>query len=339
MIYNADQIKNTLSTILHTQSELLAAEVLDMALAEIVMFDRDFNTDLYRLDLRIPAVRFAQIDKTPKQIERLEEKIREKLWKLGIDVDGSSISAVRILPQMTIGQGAVSIALPTQSDENRIWRANRLRIFISHVSRIKVEASALKNSLLPLGFDGFVAHDDIEPTLEWHREIEFALRSMHTLCALITPDYNTSKWCDQEIGYALGRAVPVVLINCGTDPYGLMGKHQALRGRLSAPDELAARIFDVLAKQEQLNASLTEGLVDALVNAPSYANAKSTTKRLASLEKNLSKDQIGRMLIAARDNSQVREAINVPEQIQAMAKRARVSTPTAATELDEDIPF
>jgi hypothetical protein len=339
--FNAEQIKHTLSTILTAQGEALAGEVLDTARAEIGMFDHDFNVDLYRLDLRIPAVRFAIFDKTPKQLEGLEKKILGTLWKLGINGEGHSLTTVRILPEMTVGPGAVAIALPTPSDENRIWLPGKLHLFLSHVSAIKVETAALKTALAPLGIDCFVAHEDIEPTREWHREIEFALRSMHSLCALITSGYNGSKWCDQEVGYALGRAVPVVLISCDADPYGLMGKHQALRGKLSAPEVLAGQIFDVLAKQEQLRVLLTEGIVGSLENAHSYAHAKAAAKRIASFEKHLSRSQILRMLVATRENSQVRDAINVPSQIQGIASRANVSLPKVKehTEPDDDIPF
>src|ERR1700722_7040732 len=113
MIYNPDQIKHTLSTILHIQGDALAAGILDSARADITYAERDSNVDLYRLDLRIPAVRFAQIE---QQVERLEQKIRGKIFKLGVDPEGSALSLVRILPEMTVGPGAVSIALPTQTD-------------------------------------------------------------------------------------------------------------------------------------------------------------------------------------------------------------------------------
>jgi hypothetical protein len=341
VIYNPDQIKHTLSTILHTQGDEVAAGILDSARAEVSFVEADSNVDVYRLDLRIPAVRFAQIEHSPKQVERLQEKIRDKLFKLGVDPDGSALSWVRILPELTVGPGAASIALPTQTDESRIWEPNRLRLFLSHVSRIKEETSALKGALRPLGIDGFVAHDDIEPAQEWHREIEFALRSMHAFCAVVTNDYNASKWCDQEVGYALGRAVPVVLFSSGETPYGLMGKQQAVRGKLSDPADAAGRIFDVLVKQDQLTTALTEGLVRSLVDAPSFASAKGSTKRIADVEKNLSKEQVLRLLVAARDNSQVREATGVPYQIGLIAKRAEVTLPAkkAVADFDDDIPF
>jgi hypothetical protein len=339
VIYNPDQIRHTLSTILHTQGEALAAEIIDSARASIEYVDHDFGVDVYCIDLRIPAVRFAQIDQA-KRIGPLQERIRDRLFKLGVDQQGSALSAVRILPELSVGPGAVSIALPTKSDENRIWEPNRLRLFVSHVSRIKAETGALKAALRPLGIDAFVAHDDIEPTLDWRREVEFALRSMHALCALVTHDYRNSDWCDQEVGYALGRAVPVMPFSCDAAPYGLMGKQQAIRGKLSSPDESAGRIFDVLVKQEQLVTALVEGLVESLASAPTFASAKASIKRIVPLEKSLSKDQVLRMIAAARDNFQVREATGVPRQIEGIANRAQVALPVqVAGDWDDEVPF
>ncbi len=55
---------------------------------------------------------------------------------------------------------------------------------------------------------GFVAYETIDPGELWQREIEAALRSMHAMAALITPDFHDSKWTDQEVGWALGSGVP-----------------------------------------------------------------------------------------------------------------------------------
>jgi hypothetical protein len=341
MIYDPEQVKHTLSTILHTQGEADAAEILDSARAEIVYVGEDFSTDIYRLDLRIPAVRFALIDRIAKDVQRIEEKIQDKLWKLGIDPEGSVLNKVRVVPELSVGPGAASIALPTATDENRIWRRNRLRLFLSHVSRVKVEASSLKAALRPFGIDAFVAHEDIEPNADWRRDVEFGLRSMHALCALITPDFRASEWCDQEAGYALGRAVPVLSVGWGEAPYGLIGKQQAIKGNLSAPEESAEIIFDVLIKQPTLVTVLTEGLMRALVLAPTPESARTSIKRLVINDKYLTKEQVLRLVKAARDDSMVRDAPNVSRQIDGIARRAGVTLPPAkvAAEFDDDIPF
>ena len=53
---------------------------------------------------------------------------------------------------------------------------------------------------------------------------------MDALIAILTPGFNESKWTDQEIGVAIGRKVPIVPIRIGLDPYGFIGKYQALQG-------------------------------------------------------------------------------------------------------------
>jgi hypothetical protein len=203
------------------------------------------------------------------------------------------------------------------------------------VSRIKPSAARLKAALKSFGVDAFVAHEDIEPTQEWALEIELALRSMHALCAVVTPDFHTSLWCDQEVGFALGRPVPVLTVRSGADPYGLMGKAQAIPGADNA-DAMAERVFSVLMKLESCKTLLMGGLVTALESADTYATARQVAKRIAGVQQCLSHDQILRMLQAAKSNSQVREASHVPEQIEAIAKAAGIPVPKPD---DEDIPF
>ena len=66
-------------------------------------------------------------------------------------------------------------------------------------------------------------------------------------------------------------------------------------------------------------------------------------KRVRGLREHLSDAQIKRLLEAARDNSQVREAHGVVTQIRDMATKRKValSEPeqTAADDFDDDIPF
>lgn len=112
--------------------------------------------------------------------------------------------------------------------EKRIWRDTGYRVFLSHKAKVKRETSELKESLVPFGVSCFVAHEDVRPTKEWQDEIENALRSMDAFVALMTESFHESSWTDQEVGFALGRAVPLIAVKLGADPYGFIGKFQAL---------------------------------------------------------------------------------------------------------------
>jgi len=110
-----------------------------------------------------------------------------------------------------------SILAKDPEAEQRLWAAGFCRCFLSHTSKHKKQAAALKTELEAYGCDVFVAHEDIEPTLEWRREIETALGSCHCLLALLTDDFHGSLWTDQESGFVLGRGFPVVSIRAGKD--------------------------------------------------------------------------------------------------------------------------
>lgn len=340
MDVDAEQVKHTLSTILHTQGDRIAAEILDISRAEISLVGRDFGQDSYVLTLRIPTIRFAQLE---NDIQKIQDRIEAKVTKLGISSDNETITAVRIYPELNVGPGAIAVPIPSATDEQRIWKPNRIRLFLSHVSRIKGPTAELKKALAPFGVDSFVAHEDIQPTVLWHREIELALRSMDILCALVTEDFIKSQWTDQEVGYALGRGIPVIAVNCGADPYGLLGKHQALRANIDKLSTCAPRIADIIGQQDHLKDRLIEGLVEAVATAISFQDARDGMKRVSALQQHMSDAQVRRLLRAITDNTQVGDAHGVPTKIQNIAKKRGIKTPdspqASVANFDDDLPF
>lgn len=132
------------------------------------------------------------------------------------------------------------------------WRSGYFRVFISHLTENKESATHLKNHLAKYGIDCFVAHEDIEPSKLWQTEIEKALASMDLLCAILTPNFYQSKWCDQEVGIALGRSVPTLSIKKGADPHGFIGKYQAIKAKTTA-DAVAKDVFDSICKMDSVN--------------------------------------------------------------------------------------
>lgn len=134
------------------------------------------------------------------------------------------------------------------------WQDGFYRIFLSHLTRDKILAAKLKEQLAQYGIDCFVAHENIRPTKLWLSEIEKALASMDFLCAIITPNFYKSKWCDQEIGIALGRSIPILLIKHGADPHGFIGKYQAITITTKDPlEDIAKNIFATLCNMENAN--------------------------------------------------------------------------------------
>jgi hypothetical protein len=96
---------------------------------------------------------------------------------------------------------------------NLPWESGTFRLFISHTSANAVLADELHDYFKSWRIHAFVAHTTIEPTREWERVIETALSTCRALTALITADFVTSRWCDQEVGFCLGRRAPIVPVD------------------------------------------------------------------------------------------------------------------------------
>jgi TIR domain len=149
---------------------------------------------------------------------------------------------------VSLAQGA--IAIPPRN-----WKeTSYFRLFISHISKDKDKATRLKDCLLPYAISGFVAHEDIHPTLEWQNEIERALHAMDAFVAIHTHGFSASVWTQQEIGFAVGRGVKIISFKMGEDPAGFISKRQALaRGRRTA--EQVAKEIDTLLSVDELTFS------------------------------------------------------------------------------------
>jgi len=107
------------------------------------------------------------------------------------------------------------------------WRdTTQFRLFISHISQDKDEATKLKAALAHHAIAGFVAHEDILPTLAWQDEIERALNTMDCFVSVHTPGFSQSIWTQQEIGFALGRGAKIIRFEIGELPTGFLAKHK-----------------------------------------------------------------------------------------------------------------
>jgi len=148
----------------------------------------------------------------------------------------------------------------------RNWIDTKLfRLFISHISKDKLKATRLKDCLAPYSIAGFVAHEDIHPTLEWQGEIERALNTMDGFIAVHTPGFSHSFWTQQEIGFAVGRGTKIISFKMGEDPTGFISKQQALARRDRTAEEIAREIDALLAE----DARTSDRLRDAKASASS----------------------------------------------------------------------
>jgi hypothetical protein len=134
--------------------------------------------------------------------------------------------------------------------EPAFWSGTSARVFLSHLASMKGQVALLRSELARVGVTAFLAHEDIEPTKDWQIEIESALASMDGLIALLGPGFKESNWCDQEVGVAIGRKLPIVSVRLGLDPYGFIGKYQAVQGAGKEPRVLARELYEIFAQSQ-----------------------------------------------------------------------------------------
>lgn len=79
-------------------------------------------------------------------------------------------------------------------------------------------------------------------------------------------------------------------------------------------------MFEILLKHDLTSHRMVESLVDRLVNSHSWASSRSTMALLATAPV-LSETQAGRLLRAIDENSEIGNAISVPEQIRDLISR------------------
>lgn len=306
----AERVVATLAELFRLQQKPDLAQLLASAEAVLEPTGSDFGVDFYALSLEVDLPLFATVEPRLGDVETaIQNKIRTT-----IRYPSDSITQVVIRPALVNAMATTRARAVDEDQAERVWGPQPARIFLSHVAAHKIAVSGLKRSLGTFGLSAFVAHEDIEPTLDWHAEIDLALRSMHAMVALLTPDFHGSSWTDQEVGAAFARGLPVVPVKLGCDPYGFLGKYQALPGDLEKPDELAAAITGTLQKKPIVGDLVREGVVQGLESASSYANAKLVTSCIERAE-GFSEEQLARMEAAIRDNDQVLSATRVPERL------------------------
>ena len=278
----------------------------------------------------VPSSLYASVIDRLKEIEsELREAINriancQGEWIHNVLIEqqeDSSLENWREKSGVLLPRGPVAIV---ESDERlqRIWKQGHLRVFLSHKAEYKEKATELKYSCLSYGLSCFVAHEDIEPTKEWQAEIELALFSMEVIVLLMTEKFHDSNWTDQEIGVAIGRGVPVISIRLGLDPYGFIGRYQALSGIEKRSDVLAKYLFDLLIGNQGLKSRITEALVHCFEQSSSFNEANRLFGLLEKIER-ATPEIIQRIENAPKSNYEVREAYDVKNRLDKLLKRLK----------------
>ncbi|WP_421222795.1 toll/interleukin-1 receptor domain-containing protein [Aeromonas enteropelogenes] len=178
----------------------------------------------------------------------------------------------------------IPMAHAMSTKEVTFWKTGHFKLFLSHLASFKVQTSHLQSALRKYAISSFVAHEDIEPTKQWQEEIEAALHTMDALVAILMPSFQESRWCDQEVGFAVGRDVLVIPLRKGLDPYGFIGKYQGIQAQNKTIGDVAEAIFRTLIKSPKTKNKILMAMSGAVSNASSPEEALDKVAILKSLD-------------------------------------------------------
>lgn len=160
-------------------------------------------------------------------------------------------------------------------DPTSPWIGEGFRLFLSHIHQNRIQAAALREELAKRSIDAFVAHDSIAATEDWQNTILAALRSCDGCLALLSPGFPESKWTDQEIGFCMARGILVIPLGWGLNPYGFLGKYQALPVRAGQDQaDIALAVFELLVRKEQSRTAMARALVSRWAATESWDAAR-----------------------------------------------------------------
>lgn len=206
-------------------------------------------------------------------------------------------------------------ALDSLKEERLVATTNseELFLFASHLTKDRVLIKMVADSLMwNWNIRLFVAHSDIRISEDWSSEIKKALSTCDAGVAFITDKkaFKESTWCDQEVGWMLGRfenrVLPLRFKLEGQyqDPYGPLGGRQAETvGESETTDQIATAIVDWCMSREQLHTKLATSLAKTFANARGWYQRDDVYRRMKSFD-SLNEMQVGTILKGMRDNSQ-----------------------------------
>ncbi|NGP51972.1 toll/interleukin-1 receptor domain-containing protein [Thioalkalivibrio sp. XN8] len=247
----------------------------------------------------------------------MQDRIQEDLRKATPEVENEYVRAVYINARYesdpNVQQSTpFSIEPIARPQDVGLWKANALRLFISHRDEDKLAARSLANALEAYGVSAFVAHDAIKPMKEWQKEILNGLATMEVMLVLLSDRFHESVWTNQEVGFALGRGIPIICLKIGNlNPKGFLSAHQAMKRK---PEELELAASDILKSllgEVRQAGRVKEVLIEAFISSGSYHDAIANLKRLTETTDKLTESDFDLIAKGYAENDQLHTCVGI----------------------------
>lgn len=183
---------------------------------------------------------------------------------------------------------------------------DEIKIFLSYSSLNKKGVGKIKTWLSGLGFNVFLAHKDIKPSLEWQKVIIKNLKECHIFVLIITPQFNKSEWTDQESGMAFLTKKLIIPVTVGKDlnPHGFLAIYQALPMNPKKIENGCIEIVKTIKNDPRYASLVLDLLLKDLKESSSFSFSELITSLLTEFD-SFTKKQFNLILKSAVKNKQI----------------------------------
>lgn len=189
--------------------------------------------------------------------------------------------------------------------ENESQISKTIRVFMSYSTKDKDIVGEIKSCLEKYGISVFIAHEDIEPSLEWQEIILQELDSTDIFIPIFTENFSDSPWTDQESGIAFSKGKFIIPVSIGPfSPYGFINKFQSLKFDLRSIEASCKNIINVIANNKRFTYSLLDSLIKLLSNINKFDDAGNIFSLLVTFP-SLSTDQLKDLIKSSSENNQI----------------------------------
>lgn len=247
---NLDRFYATVKELIQSNSKSVVAPYFEITnLSDYLASHDNWNggIDYFNVQLYVTVSAFTYI-KQSNLLAKACDEIREAFNDAIGNDESININDINILPSAYLSSSAsnTQIVVPTY------WKNQYYRVFLSHLSVNKISAANLKEALFKYGITSFVAHEDITVAKPWQDELEKALNTMDALVAIFETGFKDSDWCCQEIGWALGRNIPIIPIARTMLPFGFVGAIQAIKPKANSDArQVAQQVVNALLSNDR----------------------------------------------------------------------------------------
>lgn len=180
-----------------------------------------------------------------------------------------------------------------------------IRIFFSYSNKDREIVGELKKHLKVIGFEIFLAHEDINPSLEWPDEIIKNLKECDIFIPYLTENFKESEWTDQETGIAISEGKFPIPLKVNFPPYGFIKNIQGLKFNPDNVEDMAIEIVKTIINSKKFG-NLKEFFIEQFVNSNSYYVTKKRVGIL-SLYNDFSDEQVKFICKKSIENNQIHE--------------------------------